>query len=870
MVLVFSGGAFGYEGQDLFGEYYIALGDPCIDGVISPGEWNHANWLELDQLYYPLDGAWPSDLSNASWAAMWSPETNRIYVVVTGTDTMHSFTADYGDRGDWNKYDIVEVYIDANNSDMDPYQGVWDDEGNELGEDYAQQWMTGYDGNYGWWSVLPQEPDQNETNPLLDEYRPEMAVTVDGPVLTYEYALRPYKSFGWLSGRETTELQLEADLQVGLDVVMSSKGGGGDFGMICENAWDGSEEGPDGIIGTEDDWLMSITKWNLATSFLDHWLVLDVNQAWRPRPANKAVDVPREVILQWNAGRNAGEHRVYFGTSFEEVNDANESSTGIYRGPQALANTTHTPNESPLYLDTTYYWRIDEVNGPAKWKGNTWRFMTGDYIVVEDFDSYEDTGALTAVWEDYWVNGTMSEVFLSKDVSHDGNSMEFLYANNLSPYYSESARRFSPPQDWAVSGAKALSIWFRGDRNNSITVNDRLYLALEDSSGNLAAVHYDGDPNDLKVEGWMEWNVALEDFNDVNDVDASSIAAIYIGFGDRYAPAEGGDGTVYFDDIRLYLPRCVPAFAHGDATGDCIAGFDELRIMAGDWLDSEFTVPVSEPNGELIWYKFDNEGSTYTAVDSSGNGYDGTVAGPDWVTEGCIDGALNFDGSTTQVDVPLAGLASITTEVTIALWQYGNPDIQPKADNLFEGTRAYLTEPNGIRVLNVHLPWEDERVIWCAGNPNDVYDPNVWDDCERIEKVAEFSQYAGQWNHWTFIKDCDANGGAGELRMYLNGLLWDVGHDVNVPLTGTIDKEFLIGNGADGYYAGIIDDFRIYNKVLTEAEIAYLATKGSGYYPLQDREVNFNEQGDSAEKIDFMDYAIMADYWLDEQLWPES
>ncbi|MCJ7693126.1 MAG: hypothetical protein MUO22_06895, partial [Sedimentisphaerales bacterium] len=60
-------------------------------------------------------------------------------------------------------------------------------------------------------------------------------------------------------------------------------------------------------------------------------------------------------------------------------------------------------------------------------------------------------------------------------------------------------------------------------------------------------------------------------------------------------------------------------------------------------------------------------------------------------------------------------------------------------------------------------------------------------------------------------------------------------------------------------------------RVLTQEEIWYLASQiypGEGYYPLQDRETNFNEQGDSAEKIDLMDFAVMADYWFEEQTWP--
>jgi len=876
-VLVLSTTALGYEGQDLFGEYYIPVGDPCIDGVISPGEWDHANWLDLDEVY----NGDPRDLSDARWAAMWSPETNRIYVAVTGTDTVNIFGDYYGDEG-WNKYDLVEVYVDANNSDWFPYQLVWNDEGDEIGEDYAQQWMTGNDNNDGWWCELPQEMDYCDTNPLADEYRPEMATTIvltpteDGNVLTYEYALTPYKSFGWLSGRETTELQLEADLKVGLDVIMSSKSST-TFGMLCENAWDGTEDfDGDG----EADEIVSITKWNLASSFLDHWLVLDVNQSWRPRPANKAVGMPGNVTLQWNAGRNAGEHHVYLGTSFEDVNGADEFSTGIYRGPQALGNTTHTPFESPLNLDTTYYWRIDEVNSThpgQSWKGNVWRFRTGDYIVVEDFDSYDkdnplvyDEGTETGTWIDGYTNGTGAELYLETGIARDGQATGYRYINDYFEYfyYSEAKADIADLgvySNWYASGVKALSLWFYGEPDNSATVNDRMYVALEDSNGKVAVVPYDGDTNDVKLEIWQNWNIRLEDFNEANDVDLSSVASIYIGFGDRYDPASGGEGYVYFDDIRLYLSRCIPARAQGDATGDCIANFEELIIMAGDWLESEFTVPVSEPDGELIWYRFDHDGTPSTAVDSSGNGYNGTVTDADWITEGAVDGALNFDGITTQVDVPLEALESITTKVTIALWQYGDPAIQPKEDNLFEGTRAHEGEDaNGIRVLNAHVPDGGELIVWCAGNPNDVYSTEVWDDCERIEKKAVPKEYEGRWNHWTFIKDCDANGGTGVLEMYLNGLLWDIGYDVNVPLTDTIDDKFLIGNGWDGYYAGAIDDFRIYNKVLTQDEIAYLATKGTGYYLLQDRETNFYED----EKIDLMDFAVMADYWFEEQLWP--
>ena len=55
-VLVLSTTALGYEGQDLFGEYYITVGEPNIDGVISLNEWDQAKWLPLDLCYSDMQG----------------------------------------------------------------------------------------------------------------------------------------------------------------------------------------------------------------------------------------------------------------------------------------------------------------------------------------------------------------------------------------------------------------------------------------------------------------------------------------------------------------------------------------------------------------------------------------------------------------------------------------------------------------------------------------------------------------------------------------------------------------------------------------------------------------------------------------------
>ncbi|MBN2456786.1 MAG: hypothetical protein JXB29_09680, partial [Sedimentisphaerales bacterium] len=80
---------------------------------------------------------------------------------------------------------------------------------------------------------------------------------------------------------------------------------------------------------------------------------------------------------------------------------------------------------------------------------------------------------------------------------------------------------------------------------------------------------------------WTEWNIALEDFNNIPQAPTR----MYIGFGDRDShPSEGGKGTVYFDDIRVYVPRCLYP-APVDYDGDCKIGIKDLGAFVGGWLD---------------------------------------------------------------------------------------------------------------------------------------------------------------------------------------------------------------------------------------------------------------------------------------------
>ena len=64
-------------------------------------------------------------------------------------------------------------------------------------------------------------------------------------------------------------------------------------------------------------------------------------------------------MLSWTRGTYAAFHDVYFGTDFDDVNDAATASAQIYRGRQ---NATSYAVPETLVLNQIYFWKIDEFN----------------------------------------------------------------------------------------------------------------------------------------------------------------------------------------------------------------------------------------------------------------------------------------------------------------------------------------------------------------------------------------------------------------------------------------------------------------------------------------------------------------------------
>ena len=95
------------------------------------------------------------------------------------------------------------------------------------------------------------------------------------------------------------------------------------------------------------------------------------NKAFAPSPADTAKYVDPNVVLTWSPGKGALSHDVYLGMDYNDVNDA-DTLSDEYKGNY----DANSYDPCGLELETTYYWRIDEVADSNIHKGDIWSFKT--------------------------------------------------------------------------------------------------------------------------------------------------------------------------------------------------------------------------------------------------------------------------------------------------------------------------------------------------------------------------------------------------------------------------------------------------------------------------------------------------------------
>jgi len=195
------------------------------------------------------------------------------------------------------------------------------------------------------------------------------------------------------------------------------------------------------------------------------------------------------------------------------------------------------------------------------------------------------------------------------------------------------------------------------------------------------------------------------------------------------------------------------------------------------------------PVGLVAGYSFDT-GSGASVPDVSGNGNTGTLVGAFWSTQGRYGGAMSFDGVGSVVRVASSPSIGLSNAMTLSAW------INPSATQ--SGWRTIVQREVDSYFLNASHDAGSLRPAgggtnWFIGGPT--------------------ASPVGAWTHVALTYDGTT------LRLYVNGA-----EAASNAASGTINPSssplWIGGNSPFGeYFAGLIDEVRVYNRALTQLEI---------------------------------------------------
>lgn len=202
---------------------------------------------------------------------------------------------------------------------------------------------------------------------------------------------------------------------------------------------------------------------------------------------------------------------------------------------------------------------------------------------------------------------------------------------------------------------------------------------------------------------------------------------------------------------------------------------------------------LSAPAALVAHYQFD-EGQAFVANDSSGNGNNGTVVGATWNAAN-----LNFDGVNDYVTIPNSPTINLTgNSMTVMAWVKW--EIEPTTGNSW----ASIVNKNADGQFRLHHNPQNtkfEFAVSTVGSGGVVF--------------STTTPVINRWYHVTGVYDGAA------IRILVDGQL-EGSVAVSGNLTGSTSP-LNIGNRAitnDRFFAGEIDDVRLYNNALNQSEIS--------------------------------------------------
>jgi len=280
------------------------------------------------------------------------------------------------------------------------------------------------------------------------------------------------------------------------------------------------------------------TVWSFTTS------ISAPGMATLDNPLNGATGVGVAVVLRWFSGDRTASHDVYFGTSFDGVNDADNGSPefqcnilqqyGVPVGDDVLFTWDPLGITGDLPYDSSYYWRIDEINPGGVTKGNIWSFIT-------------ETDTYPPIFTYLWVNSTAHEATIGWTTNELSDSLveysldtsygQSVYDGNEVTLHSVTLTGLQPGKEYYYRMTSTDQAEPGNSATEPIPPSTRSFTTL----ANTAPVAVDDSAT--TNEGVA---VVIDVLANDSDYDGDTLTVMSVTQGINGSVVDNGDGTVTY------------------------------------------------------------------------------------------------------------------------------------------------------------------------------------------------------------------------------------------------------------------------------------------------------------------------------------
>ena len=412
------------------------------------------------------------------------------------------------------------------------------------------------------------------------------------------------------------------------------------------------------------------------------------------------------------------------------------------------------------------YWKLDETTG----------------VVASDYSRNGHQGTLINMDDSDWVPGNI------------GNALDFDGVNDYVATGDVCA---------ALAGANVtVSAWMKAPALNPAT---QFIIAINTANGDdnkllcgipagTATLSFaDSEPL------WRDTTATVIDnaWHHIAFVlnDSSDTVTVYVDGSEALSFAS----TVSVADTDLL--SLGQEYDAGLTTGDFYNGrLDDVKVY--DYALNETAIRrLYNPSGLLAHWELD-ETAGAVAADDSLYGYDGTLVNmddSDWVP-GNTGNALDFDGVNDHVTVDGICAAMAGKDVTVSAW-----------------VKAPAVNPATQFIISINTSTGDNRLL--CGTPAGTATLSLGDTAWHDTTATVIDN---TWHHIAYVLEDSSD----TITVYVDGSdVLSFGSTISIAATDllSLGQEYDPPMTPGDFYSGLLDDVRIYDRALTESEIATLA-----------------------------------------------